>query len=480
MFNDLREYIEQVKGLGEYRLIEGADWDVEVGLISELAVNIPEHPLVLYDKIKGYKPGYRIVTNILDSYKRLALTWGLPLDIDKPMDLVRAYRDKLREGIKPIPPEEVATGPIQENVHVGDEVDLFEFPVPKWHELDGGRYIGTGHAVITKDPDTGYINLGTYRTQAHDRNTATFHTTPARHGELIARKYWKKGLACPVAIVCGMDPLIWSASITELPWGMSEYDYAGWIRNEPIKVVRGEITGLPIPATGEIALEGEIISPEIETRMEGTFGEWEGYYGGGMRPDPVIKVQSILHRNDPILNGAPPLVGPFDLQMGMPLTRSAILWDILDRSIQGIKGVWFIPDGRVGAMPVISIQQQYPGHAKQAALLAAGNYVASRLTRFIIIVDDDVDPSNISEVLWAISMRCDPETQIDIISGRQGMRSDPRLPPDKKKRGDQLISTAFIYACKPYSWIDEFPPSVKSSPEVLEKVKEKWGKLLMG
>ena len=100
------------------------------------------------------------------------------------------------------------------------------------------------------------------------------------------------------------------------------------------------------------------------------------------------------------------------------------------------------------------------------------------MSRFIIIVDDDIDPSNLSEVMWALGTRCDPETSIDIIGGRPGMGSDPILPPEKRALSDYTVSTAIIYACKPYSWMKQFPRSVKSSPEALERIRQKWGKLL--
>lgn len=479
-FNDLREFISQVTELGECRVVEGADWNLEIGRIAELGVMESQRPLILFDRIKGYPPGYRIVTNVYDSPRRLALAFGLPLDL-KGIDLVRAWRNKSRGGAKPIAPVEVKTGPVKENIHIGNDVDLFEFPVPKWHDLDGGRYIGTGDMVIMRDPDEGWVNLGTYRVQAHDKSTATIHIVHSNHGDLIAKKYWERGLSCPTAVVCGQDPALFMASIDTIPWGMGEYDYAGSFRNRPVEVVRGETVDLPIPATAEIVLEGEYVSPNIETRVEGPFGEWEGYYSGGASPHPVFRVKAITHRNNPILFGAPPLIGPYDMQWGKSIVRSAALWEELDRHVPGVKGVWFSDEARVRIMAVISLRQQYPGHAKQAAMVAAGAYTgAYKLGKFIIIVDDDIDPSNMSEVLWALATRCDPETSIDIIGGRLGMASDSRLEPEKRRSGDLTCSLAIIYACKPYSWIDQFPKAIKSSPEVLKEVKEKWGKLLFG
>ncbi len=479
MFNDLREFIKQAEELGEFRKVEGADWDLEIGAITELGTHVQVPPLLLFDNIKEYTQGYRIASNVLCSPKRTALCWGLPFNISGT-EQVRALRDKLSEQFSPLPPTIVNTGPVKENIHTGDEVDIFEFPIPRWHQLDGGRYLGTGDMVIQKDPDTGWVNLGTYRVQIQDKATATIHIVNGHHGDIIAKKYWERGLSCPTAVVCGQDPLLWTLASTAVPREVSEYDYAGWLRNRPIDVVRGETVDLPIPATAEIVLEGEFISPEIETRMEGPFGEWEGYYAGGRRPHPVFRVKAILHRDNPIIYGAPPLVGPFEYDHGKHILRSAELWRELDRQLPGVKGVWYVNEAKAPQMGIISIKQQYPGHAKQAAMAAAGCYRGLQLGRFLIIVDDDIDPSNIAEVLWAVSTRCDPETSIDIIAGCTGLASDPRLSPEKRERGDFVYSRAFIYACKPYAWIKEFPISIKSSPEDLEQVRRKWGELLYG
>ena len=141
---------------------------------------------------------------------------GFPLEA-RGLEIVKIWRDKLKERNQALPPIEVKTGPVMENIHLGDEIDLFEFPVPKWHELDGGRYIGTGDLVIQKDPDDGWINLGTYRVQAHDKNTATIFMSPGKHGDIIRRKYWDKGQSCPVAVVCGAEPLLLKAGHTTCP-----------------------------------------------------------------------------------------------------------------------------------------------------------------------------------------------------------------------------------------------------------------------
>ncbi|MBI2854478.1 MAG: UbiD family decarboxylase [Chloroflexi bacterium] len=471
---DLREYIELAKGLGELKVIEGADWDLEIGAIVDWQSE-PGTPLLLFDKVKGYKPGFRVMANFGTAPKRLALAMGLPPETERPMDFVKAWRDKLRQGFKPVPPVEVDTGPIRENIYTGDDVDLFMFPTPRWHRRDGGRYIGTGDMVIMRDPDDGWVNMGTYRVQIHDKKTATIYMAEGKHGEIIKKKYWDRGEACPVAVVCGQDPQLWIASYQALPLLVSEYDYAGWLRKKPVEVVKGVFTGLPIPATAEIVIEGELVPPEVETRIEGPFGEWSGYYAGGSEPVPAFRVKAVMHRNDPILWGAPPFRRkPLFEYGGRNIIRAAQLWDNMDSQMPNIKGVWMSEEATGALIIVISVKQSYQGHAKQAGMAVLSDRLSAYSNRFIIVVDDDIDPSNMSDVLWALGTRCDPAEDIDILRNCRSFRLDPRLPPEKRESNDLTTSRALILACKPYRWIKEFPIAVECEPEYMAQIKNKW------
>src|SRR5207249_1300406 len=142
-------------------------------------------------------------------------------------------------------------------------------PTPKWHEHDGGRYIGTGDMVVTRDPNSGWVNVGTYRACVVDKNRLTLWIIDHKHGKQIASKYWQSKRACPVAIVLGCEPATWMAAPSASKAGANEYDYAGALRGAPVEVIRAPLTGLPVPATSEIVLEGEIPPPEEEAEMEG-------------------------------------------------------------------------------------------------------------------------------------------------------------------------------------------------------------------
>ena len=473
MFNDLREYIAKVEEMGECQVVEGAHWDLEIGILTEAFSANPSSPLLLFDKIPGYPPGYRVMANPFLTPRRTALALGLPLEA-RELDRVKAWREKTKGGFKPVKPVEVKTGPVMENVLQGDEVDLFKFPIPKWHELDGGRYIGTGDMVITRDPDEGWVNLGTYRIQVHDKTTATIYMSPGRHGDIMRRKYWARGQSCPVAVTCGQEPLLWSAShFFGVPVGVSEYEYTGWLRGEPVQVIKGLVTGLPIPATAEIVLEGEIVPPEVETRTEGPFGEWTRHYGSGARPEAVFRVKAILHRHNPIIHGAPPLWYSAGA-LGTEIRKAATVWDDLEKQLPGIEGVWIYGQAGANSIVVVSIDQKYAGHAKQAALLTAGSRTVAYMCRWVILVDSDIDPSNLTDVLISLGNRFDPETGIDIIRGCWGTPLDPTLPPDKRSRYDFSHSMAIIDTTKPFYRLKDYAPIIKTSPELMKKTLDKW------
>ncbi len=478
LFNDLREYLQKADELGQVNRVEGADWHLEIGSITELQQSVPNAPMLLFDNIKGYPSGYRVVTDFVNTEFLLDLAMGFPLEA-RGIEIVRLWKEKLKEGVKPIPPVEVSTGPVMENVHMGDEIDLFEFPTPQWHDQDGGRYIGTGVLIIQKDPDNGWVNLGTYRTQVQDKNTATVFISPAKHGDIIRKKYWAKGQSCPVAVVCGSEPMLWVAGPTALPVGYSEYDYVGGLRGQPVKVVKGPTTGLPIPAGAEIVLEGELLPPGVDDRLEGPFGEYTGYYASGARNEPSFLVNCVMHRNDPIITGHPPLVRRSHVEC-RPYIVAAGLWDELEKHLPGIKGVWLYCEAGFEPIVTISLKQMYAGHAKTAGLLAAGLRSEAEACRYIIVVDEDIDPSNMADVFWALGQRSDPAKSIDIITGLCNNPLNPMNSPEDRSKRNYTHSRAIIMACKPYEWIKDFPMSIKSSPEVLKRTKEKWGKVLYG
>jgi UbiD family decarboxylase len=467
---DLRDWIERVSSVGELLRISGVDWNLEMGAVAEMIYHArPENPpAILFENIPGYSADFRVLSGMTNSPLRLALTLGLPRP-KHPLDVVRAYRDRMKQ-FQLIPNVVVNTGPVLENVDRDAAVDLFKFPVPFLHELDGGRYIGTADLVIMRDPDTGWVNIGTYRAQVHDRNTLGLWMSPGKHGRLIREKYLKQGKNCPVVICCGHDPLLFLSSGNEVGYGIGEFAHAGGHRGEPFDTINSELHGLPMPAQAEIVLEGEILLDDL--RSEGPFGEWTGYYASSMREDNVVRVRRVYYRNAPIMTMACPMRPPSDYSLSKCVIKSAMIWDQVEKAgLSGVRGVWCHEAGGGRLFNIISIEQAYAGHAKQAAMLAANVHAGNYLGRFVVVVEQDIDPTNTFDVIWAMSTRCDPVEDIDFI--RQAWSG----PLDPRKNGAHN-SRAILVACRPYESIKDFPAVAESSPELRGRTLEKWGHLI--
>jgi 4-hydroxy-3-polyprenylbenzoate decarboxylase len=335
LYADLRGWIDEARKLGEVRDVEGASCQEEIGMAAELLNHSDPAPTAIFDKIPGYPKGRRVLVNFFGG-KRMNMTLGFPTNLSR-VELSNAFLEDF-EAAKPIPFQVVEKGPILENVQMGDQVNVLSFPAPLWHELDGGRYIGTGSFDITQDPDEGWINLGTYRVMVHDEKSVGFYISPGKHGRIHRDKYMARNQPMPAAIVAGGDPLLFLLACTELPYGVSEYEFAGGLRGKPYPVIKGQVTGLPIPAHAEIAMEG-YIDPK-KRRPEGPFGEWTGYYASDVRDEPFMDVKAIYYRNDCIILGAPPQRPPDELARYRSILRSGFLKQELEKAgLSGIKSV---------------------------------------------------------------------------------------------------------------------------------------------
>ncbi len=469
---DLREWIETMDTHGELRTVYKADWDVELGVIVDQYQRRMNLPALLFDEIKGYPKGFRVLANTLTSTKRIALTLGLPAESSE-MELVHAWRRFSKENSL-VPPQIVQDGPVNENLQRGDDVDLLAFPAPKWHQKDGNRYIGTGCVVIQKDPDNDWVNVGVYRVAVHDKKTAGLYISPGKHGRLIMEKYWARGEDCPVAVSVGHDMSLFFVAGLEIPHGVSEFDVAGGLKGEPVQVIQSEITGLPIPATGEIVIEGKI--PPNETRDEGPFGEWLGYYAGGRRPAPIIKIEAIRHRNEPIIIGNLPARPPNDDTYYRGILRSATVWEQLEKAgIPGIGGVWAHEAGGSRMLLILSIKQLYPGHSKQVGLAACQCHAGAYANRMTIVVDDDIDPTDTNQVLWAMCSRMDPAVDMEVLKRCWSTALDPMSYPREKPVFNNRV---VIDACRPWERLETFPEVVEATPDVKREIIEKWRDVL--
>src|SRR5262245_57943196 len=185
----LRGWIDAVDGFGELKRINGANWNLEMGAITEVFARKEPYPAILFDDIKDYPAGHRLLVGVHhQSLKKQCLTTRLPLEYDR-RQFITAWKERLHHQVL-IPPKVVSDGPVLENVIEGHDIDLFTLPAPQWHEGDGGRYLGTAHVVISRDIDEGWVNLGCYRVMVHDRNTLALYISPGKQGRIMRQKYF--------------------------------------------------------------------------------------------------------------------------------------------------------------------------------------------------------------------------------------------------------------------------------------------------
>ena len=468
---DVRDWLQMVDAIGELRVLEGVDWQENIGRITEMLHHTDSAPAVLFDNVPGYPAGHRLLVNAQGERPRLAATLGLPSNIGV-WELMDEWERRM-DNVKPLPPNFVTSGPITENVIEGDAIDMFAFPTPKWHEDDGGRYIGTGDNVITRDPEDDSINVGTYRVMIMDKNHTGLYISPGKGGRIHRDKFFAKGEDMPAVVVLGADPYLFLASCLEIRPGLSELDWVGGMREKPLECIRGKYTNLPIPARAEIAIEGFL--KHDEKRMEGPFGEWTGYYASASREEPVFEVKAIYYRNNPIILGVPPEKPPYEAHRFRQYLRSANLRrELRLAGVPDVTAAWCHGVGGCRLFNVVAIKQRYPGHARQAGHVAAMCRTGAYLGRITVVVDEDIDVSDLNEVIWAVSTRSDPERSFDIIKRAWSGPLDPAIRTVDKGHNSRVI----IDACRPWEWKEQFPPAIGPSPEEKRITRDRWSWIL--
>ncbi len=462
---DMRDFIAQAEKEGMlHRIKAEVDWDLELSHIAKLNEE-EQGPALLFEKVKGYTSP--VITSVCTTTQRLALIMGAPKE-STLVDLMRLWVEKNETKI---PPKLVDTGPCKENIMKGKDVDLFKFPAPKFYPLDGGRFFGTAHFVVSKDPETGWVNLGTYRCQLLDKNHLGTQFIKGKHADIMLKKYQAMKKPMPVCAVIGCDPLLFLMGAARVSAFESEYDLAGSIRGETIEVVKAETNDLPVPATAEIVVEGEVDAEKF--MPEGPFGEYTGYYSGvGTDPRNYIEVKCVTYRNNPIFWGTTVGRAVTDTHMTMALTYGATLWQqLVAMKIPGIKTVYCPPEGSGRMLAIISIKQMYPGHADQVLTAAISTEMGAYGLKTVIVVDEDIDPWDIPRVLYALSFRFQPNRSQVITRGRS-TPLDPSLPIGQRDITGRLLLDATI----PYDW-KEKPIPIELDPEMVKKVQARWSEL---
>lgn len=409
---DIREFIKVLEANNELQTIDQeVDWNLEIGAITRRCCEISA-PSPLFTNIKDH-PGGRIFANPLAKWSRVALAMEMAADT-LPVDIIKEYMKRRENPIKPIL---VSDGPCKEVKHIGSEVNLWDFPVPLIHHGDGGRYLGTWHFIVNKDPDSGWVNWGMYRQMVHDEKTLGGLLIPSQDGPSIFYKYEGRNKPMEFATVIGPDPLSALVSCSPVGFGVNEADVAGALRKEPVEMVKCETVDLMVPAHAEIIIEG-IVLPN-ERKEEGPFGEYTGYSAGGRAPRPVFHVQAVTHRKNPILTMS---------NMGTPLDD----WDIvssvgfsadftqeLRRKGFPIRDVAYVAPQCSVHLVVVSTKTPYAGIAKQIAS-AIWSTKGGLTTPYVIVCNDDVDPTNMDLVMHAMTTKCHPVKGITVIPNAVG------------------------------------------------------------
>jgi 4-hydroxy-3-polyprenylbenzoate decarboxylase len=455
------------------------DWRGELAAITR-KVFTKRGPALLFENIKDYKNGLssKLFVGGLSTRSRIAMNLGLPKET--PMrDLVEIVRRSFKRSIDP---KIVNDGPVKQNV-IKSGIDLYQFPVPKWHYLDGGRYINTFCGVITRDPETLETNVGLYRGMIIDKDEIGVLLVPGQGWGIHYLKYQQMKRPMPVAIVYGCDELLVFCAATPLPRDCDEYKITGALRDKPMELVKCETVDLYVPADAEMVVEGYISPSPEDYKMEGPFGEYTGYYGEAAKR-PVIEVSCITHRDNPIFRGT--LEGmnyknPNEDSSILVVSLSAVAKNILES--QGVPGVL-----EVSAVPItlVKIKKLFRGHAKQVAAALWGSSAAQYLFKFIIVVEEDVDIWNKRSVEEALSYRVNAEeNDIVIFPGSFGAVLDPSTRIKDRKElqfGTGKWARILIDATRNWDYEkvpewenDIYPPSsVLLSKEDEELVERRW------
>jgi 4-hydroxy-3-polyprenylbenzoate decarboxylase len=488
-FGDLRGWMKALDAAGELHAVDAeVDWNIELGTVARLAQGAGTGPALLFNTIRDYGANSRchqVFTGGLSSPRRIAMMLGLPPDTPA-RELVKLGRTVLNDAIAP---KIVKTGPVKQNVIKGDDIDLLEFPVPQWNRADGGRYVLTYGGVVTKDPNSGVMNVGVYRGMVAGKNQIPILMWRAQHIGHHATAWQQAGHnEMPIAVAIGWEPSLDFVGGSPVPKGLCEYDVIGAIRGQPVELVKCETVDLHVPASAEIVIEGYLNLDPKTYLMEGPYAEFTGYVAGDASPKPSIRVTCITHRTDPILRGTieGSMPGSFS-ENGMcsSIMRAATAWNVLDRAgVPGVTDVW-CPPVQAGVNTLVRIKQSYRGQAKQVANALWGSSAAHVRYKHVTVVDDDIDIHDYAAVDWAIAFRVNAgEDDIVIMPSTFGAGLDPSTRRRDRNvnqfgtgKWNRVLIDATInldYDPDPDLGGARFPPTVWPDQKDIDAVKARW------
>ncbi len=413
----LREYLAALAELGDLREIDAElGTDLDIGAVIRYGAET-NAPAPLFTNIRGYAPGFRVLGSpgALSSvpaarWARAALSLGLD-PYTHPLDIVAelaAARDA-----RPVPPVVVDDGPCQEHVLLGDDASLDRFPVPLIHDGDGGRYVNTWGAIVVRTPDGSWTNWSIARIMMVDGRTMSGMIMPPQDIGRVFRMWRERGQPMPFALAQGCEPAVPFVCGMGLPPGVDESGYLGAHFGEPLELVRCRTVDLEVPATAEIVIEGHVATDE--TAPEGPMGEYFGYLAGTPQPRPVYHISAITHRDDPILPvvsaGKP--VEEDHTVVGLGYSAEAVA--NLRAAGLPVTAAWLVPESSVNVLAVTVPrdwrERSLATNTRMLTRLVANAVMRPKVSFWvsrIMVFDDDIDPTDLRDVMWAYTTRSHP------------------------------------------------------------------------
>ncbi|MDN0192798.1 phenolic acid decarboxylase BsdC [Bacillus stercoris] len=425
-YQDFREFLAALEKEGQLLTVnEEVKPEPDLGAAARAASNLGDKsPALLFDNIYGYHNA-RIAMNVIGSWPNHAMMLGMPKDTpvkEQFFEFAKRY-DQF-----PMPVKREETAPFHEN-EITEDINLFDIlPLFRINQGDGGYYLDKA-CVISRDledPDNfGKQNVGIYRMQVKGKDRLGIQPVPQHDIAIHLRQAEERGINLPVTIALGCEPVITTAASTPLLYDQSEYEMAGAIQGEPYRIVKSKLSDLDVPWGAEVVLEGEIIAGERE--YEGPFGEFTGHYSGG-RSMPIIKIKRVYHRNNPIFE---------HLYLGMPWTECDYMIGINTcvPLYQQLKEAYPNEIVAVNAMythgliAIVSTKTRYGGFAKAVGMRALTTPHGLGYCKMVIVVDEDVDPFNLPQVMWTLSTKMHPKHDAVIIPDLSVLPLDPGSNP---------------------------------------------------
>lgn len=425
-YQDFREFLAALEKEGQLlKVEEEVKPEPDLGAAARAANNLGDKsPALLFNNIYGYNNA-QIAMNVIGSWPNHAMMLGLPKDTpvkEQFFEFAKRYEQF------PMPVKREETAPFHEN-EITEDINLFDIlPLFRINQGDGGYYLDKA-CVISRDlddPDNfGKQNVGIYRMQVKGKDRLGIQPVPQHDIAIHLRQAEERGVNLPVTIALGCEPVITTAASTPLLYDQSEYEMAGAIQGEPYRIVKSKLSDLDIPWGAEVVLEGEIIAGERE--YEGPFGEFTGHYSGG-RSMPIIKIKRVSHRNHPIFE---------HLYLGMPWTECDYMIGINTcvPLYQQLKEAYPSEIVAVNAMythgliAIVSTKTRYGGFAKAVGMRALTTPHGLGYCKMVIVVDEDVDPFNLPQVMWALSTKMHPKHDAVTIPDLSVLPLDPGSDP---------------------------------------------------